>query len=295
MGDSIGVIHAHDSHVAYPLLERFPVVYTHHARGSLASESNMSPIRPSRSVVSLWRQIDEDVFNESAAVVFPSMAAYRLAVEEYPSLAARDVRIIHTGIPDLFGRQWGVRGEQQRTVLTIAAHAPDKNVPAALAAFYRYMLQQRAAQGVHFVSLGSYGPDTATLRRQCERWKLETRVSLLGRVSRDQTIDWLRRAWVFIHMPDRAVFDLALLEALSAGIAVIASPVGGNVEMLGDDWPGYARSAEEAALLLGALTDEGLWREWSRKARMRFEEHFTLEKMARSYLALYGEVMRTCR
>jgi glycosyltransferase involved in cell wall biosynthesis len=295
MADSIGAIHAHDPHVAYPLLGRFPVVYTHHARGSLASESDMSPIRPSRSVVSLWRQIDEDVFNKSAAVVFPSMGAYRLAVEEYPSLAARNVQIIYTGIPDVFGPRRESRAGQQRTVLTISAHVPDKKVPAALEAFHRYLLQGRRAQHTHFVSLGSYGPDTATLRSYSERWKLEGRVSLLGRVSRDQTVEWLRRAWVFIHMPDRAVFDLALLEALSAGIPVIASPVQGNVEMLGDDWPGYARSAEEAALLLGALADEGLWRDWSRRARARFEGCFTLEKMARSYLALYDEVIRGCR
>lgn len=289
---SVGVIHAHDSHVAYPLLENYPVVYTHHARGSLVSELHISSVEPGARVISLWRQIDNEVFGKSAVVVFPSQGAYRLALDEYPCLASREIRIIYTGIPDLLKPQQTVREGPERTVLTIAAHVPEKNVPVALEAFYRYILKQHGKEESCFVSLGGYGPDTSRLQRYTERWGLGKRVRLLGRVSREQTMEWLRQAWVFIHMPNRAVFDLALLEALSAGIPVIASRVGGNVEMLGSDWPGYADSAEEAAELLAALGNDDLWLEWSRRARARYERYFTLEKMAQCYLELYEEVMR---
>jgi len=289
---SVAVIHAHDSHLAYPLLGNYPVVYTHHARGSLVSELQISSVEPDARVISLWRHIDNEVFSKSAVVVFPSQGAYRLALDEYPCLANREIRIIYTGIPDLLSCQQTIRKGPERIVLTIANHVPEKNVLAALEAFYRYILKQREKEKSYFVSLGSYGPDTPRLQQYTERWGLGERVRLLGRVSREQTMEWLRRAWVFIHMPNRAVFDLALLEALSAGIPVIASRVGGNVEMLGNDWPGYADSAEEASELLAALRNDDLWLEWSRRARARYEKYFTLEKMAQCYLELYDEVMR---
>ncbi|MEM1944274.1 MAG: glycosyltransferase family 4 protein [Nitrososphaerota archaeon] len=289
-GDQPVLVHAHDSHVAYALLERYPIVYTHHAKGSLATEVTTSGKRVDTTVLALWRSFDEAVFRGSAIIVFPSNGARKLAEEEYPILKRKRTIVIWTGIPDHFGPKV-VNAEREKLIVSIAAHVPEKNVLACLEAFYIYLRNSTDDKQTKFVNVGAFGPETNRLIRFIYEKGLEGRVELCSQVAHGKVLDLLSRARVFIHMPTRVVFDLALLEAMSAGIPAVVSPEAGNVEMLGAGWPYYAsQPALAAQYLLELNRNDNLWGLRSRDIRQRYEKEFTIEAMADKYVKLYLDV-----
>lgn len=84
---------------------------------------------------------------------------------------------------------------------------------------------------------------------------------------------------------------LALSEAMSLGIPVLASDFGGNPEMVRAGENGLLFPAEDVAGLVAAVTqvlrDPALYRTLSAGARRRFLSEFTATEMAKKYDALY--------
>lgn len=83
---------------------------------------------------------------------------------------------------------------------------------------------------------------------------------------------------------------LAVLEAMSLGTPVVATRIGGTLEALGADHPffatpGDARSLADAILL--ALADPVRLAEVATTARARFEQHFSVDRMAAETGAIY--------
>jgi glycosyltransferase involved in cell wall biosynthesis len=135
-----------------------------------------------------------------------------------------------------------------------------------------------------------------------ERQPLEALAGALGVGERVVWAGWTSdpRAWlpafdVFV-LPSRFEgFPLALLEALLAECAVVASDVGSVAEAVRDTETGLLVPAEDPAALAAAvrqlLRDDGLRRQLGEKGRRLVRERFTAEHMARSFRALYDELL----
>jgi glycosyltransferase involved in cell wall biosynthesis len=86
----------------------------------------------------------------------------------------------------------------------------------------------------------------------------------------------------------------AVLESMAAGVPVIASDVGGNVELIGKDrgilLPLHDVDALESALLQIAA-DLPLRETLSRNARKFAQENFTIERMRQKHEELYDELL----
>ena len=83
-------------------------------------------------------------------------------------------------------------------------------------------------------------------------------------------------------------FGLVLIEAMANGTPVIAFGQGSVPKIIDDGITGFiADNIDEAvaAIPLAKALDRGA-------IRRRFEERFSVERMARDYVALYGEVLR---
>lgn len=86
--------------------------------------------------------------------------------------------------------------------------------------------------------------------------------------------------------------SLVILEALAAGVPVVAPRVGGNAEIVGDAGLLVAADAgvREFAEAIGKLlSDPPRLAELSRAARARYEAHYRVEQMAAALEALYRE------
>lgn len=83
---------------------------------------------------------------------------------------------------------------------------------------------------------------------------------------------------------------LAVLEAMSLGLPVAATRIGGTVEALGEDHPFFAEPqnpASLAATIVDALSDRERLARVARSARNRFETDFSAHRMAAETMAVY--------
>jgi len=108
---------------------------------------------------------------------------------------------------------------------------------------------------------------------------------------RNDVPDFLRAADLFVHPSHQEGFSNAILEAMAAGLPVVACDVGGNPEAVVDGETGRlvpprcpGRLAEAMSELLG---DEGKRRAMGEAGRRRAEERFSLERMVAEVEAMY--------
>ncbi len=116
----------------------------------------------------------------------------------------------------------------------------------------------------HLTIVGSEtrAPDyAATLRRQIADAGLADRITFAGEIAPDQLDDAYRRAGLFVHPALYEGFGMALAEALTAGLPVVASSGGAVADWLPDAFtlkvpPGDANAL--AAALRQAIADPAL-------------------------------------
>jgi glycosyltransferase involved in cell wall biosynthesis len=133
------------------------------------------------------------------------------------------------------------------------------------------------------------------LKEFTRRLNMEKYVKFLG--LRSDIPDLLRKADCLVlstNIPEG--FGRSVIEAGAAGTAVCASRIGGIKEIVTDGESGLLftpkDTAEMAGVIIKMLKDIGLRRKCSRALRKRVEENFTLDKMARSTLAVYEEALK---
>jgi len=112
---------------------------------------------------------------------------------------------------------------------------------------------------------------------------------------RSDVPDFLRAADLFVHPSHQEGFSNAILEAMAAGLPVIACDVGGNPEAVVDGETGRlvpprcpGRLAEAMSELLG---DEGKRRAMGEAGRRRAEERFSLGRMVAEVEAMYESLV----
>ena len=122
---------------------------------------------------------------------------------------------------------------------------------------------------------------------------LEGAVTLTGHV--DNVEDYLRAADAFVLPSVTEGMSLALLEAMSAGLPVVASGVSGTVDIVRDGENGllFDRGDTDGLVrCLNALVASGtLRRELGERARETVKRHFSLDNTVESYLSLYQSIM----
>jgi glycosyltransferase involved in cell wall biosynthesis len=123
---------------------------------------------------------------------------------------------------------------------------------------------------------------------------LVERVTLAG--TRDDVPQRLAGAQLFMLITKREGFPIAILEAMRAGLPVVASDVGGIAEALVDGQTGSLVRPEQpeqlAAALAPLLRDPALRRRWGQAGRARFGEEFEFQTHLRRVWAVYWECMR---
>ena len=114
------------------------------------------------------------------------------------------------------------------------------------------------------------------------------RVVWHGPVGGAQRAEALGRAHALLHLIDFAEpFGLSVIEAMACGTPVIASPLGSMPELIEEGVNGFLATDRQAA---GEAVDRA--GSLSRSAvRVTVETRFTVERMAREYLALYRRIL----
>ncbi len=139
------------------------------------------------------------------------------------------------------------------------------------------------------VLLAGDGPNLESLEIEALRLGVRDRVEFLGRRLDVERI--LAGAHIFALPSKWEGFPLSILEAMRAGLPVVASDVGGVSEAVEDGRTGYLVRRGDVQMLaqkLSALAgDPALRRRMGNLGRQRYEEQFTLKIMLQRTMAVY--------
>jgi glycosyltransferase involved in cell wall biosynthesis len=134
------------------------------------------------------------------------------------------------------------------------------------------------------------GPDRPRLEAEIERVGLDGRVRLAG--ERADVPDLLAGADVFVLSSASEGMPISVLEAMAAGLPVVASRVGGVPELVADGETGLlvppGDSEALAQALRGLLADARLRHRLGDAGRVRVRERFDLGPFGRAHVELYS-------
>jgi glycosyltransferase involved in cell wall biosynthesis len=112
----------------------------------------------------------------------------------------------------------------------------------------------------------------------------------------DRATDYLSSLDVLALSSDYEGLPLVVLEAMHAGLPVVASDVGSVAEAVAHEQTGLLVPAGDEAALAAALArlrdDPGLRHRLGEAGRRRAAEQFTVEQMVTGYLQVYADVLR---
>lgn len=143
------------------------------------------------------------------------------------------------------------------------------------------------------------GPFEGELREMVREFGLEDRVQFLGFVPNDELPAHYRESDIFVLPSETESFGLVFAEAMSCGLPIAASNVGGIPETVRDGIdgllcpPGEPISLRENILRLTSNIDTR--KEISHSQRERVLEQYTWDQIAERYAAVYRAVLVAAR
>jgi glycosyltransferase involved in cell wall biosynthesis len=214
------------------------------------------------------------------------------------ALPRRRIRVVYNGVDsgrfESPGSRAGARASQGidpgDPVVGIAARfAPVKDHATLLRAFARVLGEIPRAK----LALAGDGELRASLETQAQGLGIAGSCRFLG-VRRD--IPDLLSSWDLFCLSSLSEgTSVTLLEAMAAGLPVVATRVGGNPEIVVDGTTGLLASRGDDAGLARAiveiLEDPTRARGMGEAGRARVRASFTQERMTEDYRTLYGELL----
>jgi glycosyltransferase involved in cell wall biosynthesis len=223
-----------------------------------------------------FRYVERGLAHLAARVVTITESLRRFTVERVGIPAAK-VETIHYGLDDV-PQSWGMNPPDDvdgRILLSTSRLVPQKGIDVAVRALVE--LPEHT-----LVVLGE-GPERPALEQLADELGVRGRVFLPGRVP--DVASWLRRAEVYVQPARWEGFGLGVLEAMLAGLPVVASDVSSLPELVVDGETGLLVPRDDPAALAGAVRD--VRPEHGAAGLERAKREFSVERMAAKTAALY--------
>lgn len=145
----------------------------------------------------------------------------------------------------------------------------------------------------HFLLVGREDREAAPVRAKIRALGLDRHVVLTG--ARTDVPAILRSTRVVAHPGEQEGFSNAILEAMAAGVPVVASRAGGNPESVSDGETGLlvppGDSSALASAILELLRNPERAKAMGRAGKKRAMEHFALEAMVTAVEETYIELL----
>jgi glycosyltransferase involved in cell wall biosynthesis len=277
------VIHCHSSAAGFwtrlAIRRSVPTVFTAHGWGFMpgAPRSRRIGLLLAERVVSRY----------TSCYICVSERDGELARERGIAAPGRLV-VIHNGVESddsgALGRN--VRGTIR--LVMVGRLARPKEPEMLLEALSQLPAEHRDAYEVQIVG---EGPLLPALREAAA--SSPVRVSLTGAIARDAVLATMAKSHVFALMSRYEGFPISILEAMSMGLAVVASDVGGVREAITPECGILIRRGDKDGLkhaLARLAVDRGAIERFGAAARERARKEFSVTRMCDKTLAVYESV-----
>ncbi len=182
------------------------------------------------------------------AVTACSQVALDEVKDWYEDEIEEPTSVVHNGVD--VSIPTGVPPQQRRNYLfAVGRHAPQKGFDVLIDAFANANLGD---SGVDLIIAGE-GSDTELLRAQVRECRLNSYVQFVGPTNRLETAEFMRGALAVAMPSRREAFGIVALEAMAAGVPLIASRVGGIPEFVTDGENGLLVPPDDVSALADAL------------------------------------------
>ena len=176
----------------------------------------------------------------------------------------------------------------EKLVMHASNFRPVKRVTAVVDVFARIVRQVPAR-----LLLVGDGPDLGLALDRAKRLGIAHAVEALG--EQDDMVPLFSVADLFLLPSEQESFGLSALEAMSCGVPVVASRVGGLHEVVEDGESGYLHAMEDvdgmALSGIRLLTDPNLHRHFAERGRDIVTTQFCTDRVVPMYEALYESLV----
>lgn len=165
--------------------------------------------------------------------------------------------------------------EQPICIGTLAGLRPEKNLARLLRAFALVLSRHQA----RLVLIGD-GPLRSELEALARTLKIADHVEFVGYLANPESR--LAEFDLFALSSDTEQLPLAMLEAMAAGVPVVATQVGDIQDILDDVAPENVSPPDDAAFsrtLLAAVESTVKWPSWSRRGREKILQDYSAKQM----------------
>jgi glycosyltransferase involved in cell wall biosynthesis len=170
------------------------------------------------------------------------------------------------------------------TIGCVCALRPEKNLELLIDAF------SQVTDGCRLLLVGS-GPSEPALKELVASHGIQDLVTFVP--AKSNVPDWLGKIDIFVLPSKTEAFSNSLMEAMACGCAVVASDVGGNPELVGNDERGLLFREGELVDKLGQLIrDPELRLEKARAARAFVEEKLTIRASVARMSEIYEQFLK---
>ncbi|QDT97300.1 glycosyltransferase [Gimesia aquarii] len=175
------------------------------------------------------------------------------------------------------------------TAVTVSRLSPEKDLLTMLEAV-RIVVNSIPTFQLHIVG---DGPERTVLEQKTAALQLESNVQFLG--ERNDVPSLLSQSGFYVSSSLTEGISLTLLEAMSVGLPIVATSVGGNPEIVQQPETGILVPSADATKLAEAVLQmcrqKECWQQMGQAARDRVEQHFNIQSMIKEYENLYLETL----
>ena len=288
------ILHCHHLMMSIELAYRYgqcPIVYTNHTRYDLYTGA-YTPL-PQAAADAIMRQIWPELTDMCDVVIAPSASMQRV-METFGVRCP--IEVIENGVDLELFRQPAhplARAElglpQTGVVFVYVGRlAEEKNVAALLRQF---ALVWEWSPTASLLLIGD-GPQKADLQQQAGQLGIDAAVHFVGAVPYAAIPNYLAAADVFVTASVSEVHPLTVIEAMAAGLPVVAVAAPGIVETVESGSSGWLTQRPEGGLavaMVGMLHDDARRQQMGAQAQAA-SQRFDIRRTVQRTLELYEEM-----
>ncbi len=221
------------------------------------------------------------VCKKAGAIIVPSQ--YLAGIVEGWGVSGDKIKVIYNGVDfksadisqEEAKKKIGIYGD---IILSAGRFAPWKGFRMLIKVMPRL---SEISQLFRLVIVGD-GPDEKTLKLMIKNLGLERKVYLVGKKSHEELATYMAAADMFVLNSGYEGFSHQILEAMTAGVPVITTAVGGNKEVIRQGENGFMVKYQDEFNLIEAI--KSLWqnpelREEFKKEGKKTVEQFSSDRM----------------
>lgn len=232
------------------------------------------------------RNLEEEVIKKVDKIIFVSEKSLKIFKTKYKEHEKKCI-YIYNGVPDILEKN--KINFTEKPIRFICVGTVNERKGQKLIFNIVKKLKKELENKIVFFIVGG-GPEYSKYKDLVKKSNLEKIIKVLG--EREDVESLLKKSHIFILPSYDEGLPIAIIEAMRAGLPIVATKVGGIPEMISNEREGYLINPleEDIENIINKILNNKINLEkLSSFSRKRYEEQFSLETMIRKYVEVIGE------